>query len=170
MLFSSFSVLRLGRCVDALYSAIKMLEYPNLIVRITLVTAKIANALFLLADHFIWVGRVGILKVDLEKWNKTANKYWLITIIMNIIRDIYEIIKVIEHKGNIFQQRQISFYLRDHKNVMMDTIKNACDLFIPLTALGITRCTPGTIGFLGIISSFIGLYMIINPHYKLSPS
>jgi peroxin-11B len=171
MLFSSFSVLRLGRCVDALYSAIKMLEYPNLIVRVTLVTAKIANALFLLADHLIWVGRVGIFKVDLEKWNKTANKYWLITIIMNIIRDIYEIVKVIEHKRNIFQQQwQISAYLRDHKNVMMDTVKNACDLFIPLTALGITKCTPGTIGFLGIISSFIGLYMIIDPHYKLSPS
>jgi len=169
MLFSSFSVLRLGRCVDVLYSAIKILEYPNLVVKITLVTAKIANALFLLADHFIWMGRVGILNADLEKWNKTANKYWLITIIMNIIRDIYEITKIVE-QGNIFQrQRQIS-YLQDHKNVVMDTVKNACDLFIPLTGLGITRCTPGTIGLLGTISSLIGLYMIIDPHYKLSPS
>lgn len=147
-----------------------MTKYPDPTVRITLIVAKMANALYLLADHFIWVGRVGILRVDLEKWNKVANKYWLLTIVMSLTRDIYEIVKILEHKKNIFNQHHILSRLKDHREVIMDTIKNGCDLFIPLTALGVTKCTPGTIGLLGIISSLIGLYTIIDPLSKLSPS
>ncbi|XP_072750526.1 peroxisomal membrane protein 11B [Anoplolepis gracilipes] len=169
--FSSFrKLLRLGRCLDSLYSALKMMKYPDPTVKITLIMGKIANALYLLADHFIWVGRVGILKIDLEKWNRVANKYWLITIIMSLIRDIYEIVKILKHEKNLFKQYQILPCLKDHREVAMDTVKNGCDLFIPLTALGIAKCTPGTIGLLGIISSFIGLCTIINPLYKLTPS
>ncbi|GAB1861926.1 Peroxisomal membrane protein 11B [Camponotus japonicus] len=169
--FSSFrKLLRLGRCIDSLYLALKMMKYPDPTVKITLIMAKIANALYLLADHFIWVGRVGILRVNLEKWNKIANKYWLITIIMNLIRDIYEIAKIFKHEKSIFKQYQIVSCLKSHKKVVMDTVKNGCDLFIPLTALGITKCTPGTVGLLGVISSFIGLCTIINPLYKLTPS
>ncbi|EZA57708.1 hypothetical protein DMN91_002975 [Ooceraea biroi] len=169
--FSSFrKLLRLGRCVDSLYSATKVLKHPDLILRTTLVSAKLANALYLLSDHFIWMGRVGIFKVNLDKWNKAANKYWLVNIIMNIMRDVYEIIKIMQYKGTVLRQQRTVSCLKDHKDVVMDTVKNACDLFIPLTALGITRCTPGTVGLLGVISSFIGLYTIVNPDYKLYPS
>lgn len=147
-----------------------MTKYPDPMVRITLIVAKIANALYLLADHFIWVGRVGIVRVDLEKWNKVANKYWLLTIIMSLTRDVYEIIKIMEHKRNVFDQHHVLSQIKNHREIIMDTIKNGCDLFIPLTALGVTKCTPGTIGLLGTISSSIGLYTIIDPLYKLSPS
>jgi len=169
--FSTFrKLLRFGRCFDSFYSAIKMIKYPDPTVRITLIIAKMANALYLLADHCIWIGRVGILRVNLEKWNKVANKYWLLTIIMSLMRDIYEIVKILEHEKNAFKQRHVLFCLKNHKKVMMDTVKNGCDLFIPMTALGITKCTPGTIGLLGVISSLIGLYTIIDPLSKLSPS
>jgi len=146
-----------------------MIKYPDPIMRMTLIIAKIANALYLLADHFIWVGRVGILRVNLEKWNKVANKYWLLTIVMSLIKDIYEIVKILQHEKNAFKHHILS-YLKNHKEITMDIVKNGCDLFIPLTALGITKFTPGTLGLLGITSSLIGLYMIIDPLYKLSPS
>ncbi|XP_012527836.1 peroxisomal membrane protein 11B [Monomorium pharaonis] len=169
--FSSFrKLLRFGRCLDSLYFALKIIKYPDPMVRITLIMAKMANALYLLADHLIWIGRVGIVRVDLEKWNKVANKYWLLTIIMSLTRDIYEILKISKHEKNAFKQRYTLSCLKNHKEIMMDTVKNVCDLFIPLTVLGVTKCTPGTIGLLGIISSLIGLYTIIDPLYKLSPS
>lgn len=133
-------------------------------VKITITIAKITNAMYLLADHLIWIGRMGIMKVNLTKCNRTANRYWLMTIGMNLVRDIYEIIKV-------FQRERHSLYLKLHKNpVLLDTIKNGCDLFIPLTALGHVRCTSGTIGILGMISSLIGLYTIIDPYSKIYPS
>ena len=179
--FSSFrKLLRLGRCMDSLYSALKIMKYPDVTVRVTLSLSKIANALYLLADHIIWIGRVGLFRVDIEKWSKVANKYWLMTIIMNLTRDIYEIIKILDSAGKgvlaapnlsaIGRQYELLYHLRNHKDVVMDAIKNGCDLFIPLTALGFTKFTPGTIGIFGVISSVVGLYTIVHPLYKLTPA
>ena len=182
--FSSFrKLLRLGRCLDSLYSALKVMKYPDLAVRVTLTLSKISNALFLLADHIIWIGRVGLLRVNIEKWSKIANKYWLMSIIMNLIRDIYEIITIIEHdegknvlmrkpnfSPDMWKQYKLLFHLKNHKDIAMDAIKNGCDLFIPLTALGFTKFSPGTIGIFGVISSIVGLYTLIYPLYKLTPA
>lgn len=183
--FSSFrKLLRLGRCLDTLYSALSTMKYPDLIIRITLTLSKIANALFLLADHIIWIGRVGLIRVDTEKWSKVANKYWLMNITLNLARDVYEIVRILEQekkfsssKKNLAASKyklqnvsQSLSHLENHKDIVIDTIKNGCDLFIPLTALGYTRLTPGIIGVCGLISSVIGIYTLVFPLYKLTPS
>lgn len=159
------------------------MKYPDLAVRITLTLSKISNALFLLADHIIWIGRVGLLRVNFEKWSKIANKYWLMSIIMNLVRDIYEIITIIEHdegknvlmrkpnfSPHMWKQYKLLSHLKNHKDIAMDAIKNGCDLFIPLTALGFTKFSPGTVGIFGVISSIVGLYTLIYPLYKLTPA
>lgn len=158
------------------------MKYPDLTIRATLTLSKLANALFLLTDHIIWVGRVGLYRVNIEKWSKISNKYWLMGIIMNLIRDIYEIIKIFEHEKesvlmrtskfshHLWKQYKLLYHLRNHKDVVMDTIKNGCDLCIPLTALGFTKFTPGTIGILGVISSIVSLYTLTYPLYKLTPT
>ncbi|KAK9305239.1 hypothetical protein QLX08_003673 [Tetragonisca angustula] len=181
--FSSFrKLLRLGRCLDSLYFALKMMKYPDVTIRVSLTLSKIANALFLLADHIIWIGRVGLCKVNIEKWSKISNKYWLMSIIMNLIRDIYEIMKILEHEGKdvlmrtptfspyLWKQYKLLRYLKSHGDIVMDTIKNGCDLWIPLTALGFTKFTPGTIGVLGMVSSIVSLYTLIYPLYKITPA
>lgn len=176
--FSSFrKLLRLGRCLDSLYSALKVMKYPDVVVKITLTMSKIAHALFLLADHIIWIGRVGLYRVNIEKWSKVANKYWLMSVMMNLIRDIYEISKILEYHNktrrlfpHILHQYELLYKLRDHKDIVLDTIRNGCDLFIPLTALGYTNFAPGMIGIFGMISSILGIYTIIQPLYKLTPS
>lgn len=158
------------------------MKYPEVTIRVTLTLSKIANALFLLADHIIWIGRVGLLRVNIKKWSKIANKYWLMNIIMNLTRDIYEIIKIFENEGkdvlirtpkfssNLWRQYELLYHLKNHKNIVIDTIKNGCDMFIPLTALGFTKLTPGTIGILGMISSIVSIYTLIYPLYKLTPA
>ncbi|XP_043678410.1 peroxisomal membrane protein 11B [Vespula pensylvanica] len=182
--FSSFrKLLRFGRCLDSFYSALSTMKYPDLIVRIMLTLSKIANALFLLADHIIWIGRVGIFRIDIEKWSKVANKYWLMNITLNLARDVYEIVKILEQE-KFYSSRRTSMVpkcksgnhydallcFKDHKDVVMDTVKNGCDLFIPLTALGYTKLTPGIIGICGLISSMVGIYTLVHPLYKLKPS
>ncbi|KAI4492079.1 hypothetical protein M0802_010087 [Mischocyttarus mexicanus] len=183
LLLSYIAVLRLGRCLDSFYLVLSTMRYPDLIVRITLTLSKIANALFLLADHIIWLGRVGIFRVDIEKWSKVSNKYWLMNVILNLTRDVYEIVKIYEQEkfhsskkiSTILKCKSVDQYkallcLKDHKDIVMDTIKNGCDLFIPLTALGYTKLTPGIIGICGFVSSMLGIYTLIHPLYKLKPS
>ncbi|XP_033215285.1 peroxisomal membrane protein 11B [Belonocnema kinseyi] len=183
--FSSFrKLLRLGRFLDSLYAALSTVKYPNIILRITLTLSKIANALFLLADHILWIGRVGIVQVDVSKWSSIANRYWLMMLTMNLSRDFYEILQILKDSRSSLMWRRVGssnysvlkYYsqvfslLKERTDIVSDTIKNACDIFIPLTALGYTKLSPGAVGLLGVISSLVGLYTLVDSSAKLVPS
>ena len=68
-------LLRWGRCVEALHSAVQALSHPDLVQRSTIAMARIAHALFLFADHLLWLGRAGLTKIDAKKWTSIANRY-----------------------------------------------------------------------------------------------
>lgn len=65
---------------------------------------------------------------------------------------------------------RVADWVKTNKSATLDTLKNLCDVFIPATALGHTDLGPGTIGFLGTISSVIALMQIVDFQYRLSPS
>lgn len=174
-----FSVLRLGKCVDVLYSALSSIHYPNVTVRVTTTLSRISMSLYLLADHILWIGRTGLCAVNGEKWSKVANKYWMYALFMNLIRDIYEIHRILKLRhvtlSDIFSEscnarKKLASCARDHKDVIVDTVKNACDVLIPMTALGLVNISPGSVGLLGVISSAAALLALIDPLLKLTPS
>lgn len=139
-----------------------------------------------------WLSRTGLFRsIDTKKWNLVANKYWLMAIIMNLVRDLYEIFRLIDLKRaarasgvtqrchsiemsscrSLGKLALISYsQLHLHKNIVVDTVKNMCDVFIPLTALGYTKLSPRTVGVLGAISSVAGLLALIQPDAKLVPT
>ncbi|EDV37193.1 uncharacterized protein Dana_GF13330 [Drosophila ananassae] len=183
-------LLRFGKCVDVFYGTLKTIHYPDLTIRVTLTLSKLSQSLFLFADHFLWLARTGLTAVNAKRWSSIANKYWLFSIIMNLCRDFYEILRVLDlHrsgcKGGItrcpipasinskedLKRLALHSYgiVQAHKDIMVDTVKNACDFFIPLTALGYTSLTPRTIGLLGAISSVAGLWALLEPKAKLTP-
>lgn len=145
------------------------MSHPDLVMRTTLALSKISNSLFLLADHIIWCTRVGLIRANLDKWNNISNRYWLMTIIMNLARDIYEIMQILECKKTMkrLTSGDVSFIVTDHTALFLDTVKNSCDLWIPLTYLDFTKLNAGTVGLLGCISSAVGIYTLINPGVKL---
>lgn len=182
--FSTFrKLLRLGRCIDSLYSVLSLANCSDKVVRITMSLSKIANALFLLSDHIIWFGRTGLVHVNLKRWTDISNRYWLVTIIANLVRDLYEIVKVLGQDCNL-QRCKVSAFpamtkhqwmrllslLKSRQDILLDVCKNGCDVFIPLTSLGYTKLTPGTIGILGLVSSAVGLYTLVDPMARLTPS
>lgn len=193
----SVSVLRFGKCIDVLYAAQRTIHHTNVTLRLTLTLSKIAQALFLYADHIVWLSRTGLVKsIDAKKWNDTANKYWFVSIVMNLCRDVYELSKLIDRtlsgksrqtlynwlfhtNANIstLSKRDLSraslqvySYLYENRDIFIDTTKNMCDVFIPLTALGYTKLKPRTVGILGVISSVAAIYVLLQPAAKLQPS
>lgn len=174
-------MLRFGRFIESLYSALPLLDDKKISVRYVLVFSKIANSLFLLADHILWLGRADVCSVNTEKWNQISNKYWLFSITMNLIRDFYEISQL-NLKRKIIPQNEpknvkdivhgllMGAKILHNNEIFVDTLKNSCDFFIPLTALGYVKLSPGTIGLLGSISSLVGLWVVIHPKLKLTPS
>lgn len=176
--------MRLGKSAEVLYAAFKSIHYEDATVKLTSTLSKISSALFLLTDHILWIGRSGLATVNTTKWSEISNKYWLYSVIMNLIRDFYEIMRIVDQENIRLRinsrssqneiSRQVvkaaSIFVNDHKSVFWDTVKNTCDVWIPLTALGYTKFKPGTIGFLGTISSIAGIISLIDPHAKLLPS
>nr|XP_023022440.1 peroxisomal membrane protein 11B [Leptinotarsa decemlineata] len=176
-------LLRFGRFAEGLYTALPLFQQEDIPTRYTIILSKIANSLFLLADHFLWLGRADICAVDTEKWSRISNKYWLYSITMNLMRDFYEISLIVKsEKSNIIPKNglrnfadimkalsKLSLAVQMNQNVVIDTVKNGCDFFIPLTALGHVKLSPGTVGFLGAISSIAGLLVLLEPSKKLTP-
>lgn len=199
MLFNIL-VLRFGKCIDLLYAAQRTIHNVNVTHRLTLTLSKIAQALYLYADHIIWLSRSGLSKsIDAKKWNDTANKYWFVSIMMNLCRDFYELSCLIDrtlNNGNgrntqtiyrwLFDTNtnistlskqdltkaslQAYSYVYENRAIFIDTTKNLCDIFIPLTALGYTKLKPRTIGLLGVISSITAIMVLLQPSAKLQPS
>ncbi|KAL0279080.1 UNVERIFIED_CONTAM: hypothetical protein PYX00_000711 [Menopon gallinae] len=177
-------LLRLGKSVEVLHSALKSIHYEDVAVKLTSTMSKISTAIFLLTDNILWIGRSGLATVDTSKWSQISNKYWLYSILLNLCRDFYEITKLMDEKNirirlhggidlNIMYKHFMSLgenLITEHKDVFWDTVKNACDVWIPLNALGYTKLTPGFIGMMGTISSIAGLISLINPKARLTPS
>lgn len=177
-------MLRLGRCIDVLYSVLPLFHYPDSTVRITVILSKISNALFLLTDHILWLGRSDLCSVNTEKWSRISNKYWLYSITLNLVRDFYEISNILKSQkcrilprdgfknvNDIIAVGSRTFaILQRNRSVMIDTVKNSCDFFIPLTALGHVNLSPSSVGLLGVISSIAGLIVLLEPLAKLTPA
>lgn len=174
--------------MDIGYTALDSMQLEDPVIRVFLTASKLANALFLYSDHIVWLTRSGFLKTDSDNWNRRANKFWLLSIICNLVRDLYEIAHVLElHKSTLlrpshlinqsFRSSNLSDYVKNwltiveyHKDIFLDAFKNSCDVFIPLTALGFTKLSPSTVGTLGALSSFAALVTLFKPITKLVPS
>lgn len=149
-------------------------------LRLTLTLNKLGYALYLYADHIVWLTKSGFLKADSDKWNKIANKFWLLSIISNLAKDIYEIFEVLKlnkrhslipsqlltnsmtHFNLNMTLNHVFWFVKCHKEIFIDTIRDSCDLFIPLTALGFTKFSPSTVGLFGALSSLAALFTVIQ--------
>lgn len=137
--------------------------------------------------------------VDQEKWSQRSFRYYLFALIVNLSRDAYEIRALMERKaggqrakgaeaGRQQQQRRraeaglqqlglrlqlelrlLLRVLRGNPPLLLDVLKNACDLFIPLDKLGLYRSSPAFVGLCGLASSVLSILTILHPWLKLKP-
>ncbi|KAG8336249.1 peroxisomal membrane protein 11A [Homalodisca vitripennis] len=149
------------------------MNYTEAMVRYTTTLSKIAYAVYLFCDNLLWMARTGMANVNTDKWSVRAHKCWLYSVTMNLVRDIYEISRLLEANKVRSSQRKppVSLVKLAHQNkdVFVDTLKNSCDILIPLTALGYVKLSPGIVGILGVVSSVAGIAALISPTYKLCP-
>lgn len=190
--FSSFrKLLRLGKSLETLHGALRTRLLPDLVLRVTLTLSRIYQTFYLLVDHIIWIGRVGLYDINKAKWSDYSNKFWLGSIILNLIRDVYEIFQIAQKQvrcrtpepclyktfpiiktmyDSIPVTRPVVAFAEGHRDVFWDSLKNFCDIWIPLTSLGHTKLSPGMVGLLGSVSSFAGLVTVLDPLSKLAPT
>ncbi|XP_017336601.1 peroxisomal membrane protein 11B isoform X2 [Ictalurus punctatus] len=59
--------------------------------------------------------------------------------------------------------------LRSNPPLLLDTLKNLCDVFIPLDKLGLYATGPGFVGACGLTSSVLSILTVLYPWLKLKP-
>ncbi|XP_075620553.1 peroxisomal membrane protein 11A isoform X1 [Balearica regulorum gibbericeps] len=187
------AVFRLGNMVHALVAARKTTQLPNVVPRFCLTASNLTRALYFVCDAVLWLKSVGLQPdIDKPKWRNWATKCYYFSILMNLARDGYEISWRLEQAVQEEKTKENSFcdkrsqelncvkcdslhgfllllfqILKRHPPLLLDLVKNLCNLSGPLDTLGIYKTNPGVIGFCGILSSLVGILTLASPHLKL---
>ncbi|XP_035170101.1 peroxisomal membrane protein 11B [Oxyura jamaicensis] len=191
-------LLRLGGSADALEAAKRAIHLSDAVLRFCLTLGHLNRAVYLACDNVLWAAKAGLApSVDQEKWSQRSFRYYLFALIVNLSRDAYEIRVLMEReagggraKGSEAgrQQRRhaepglqqlglrlqlelrlLLRVLRSNPPLLLDVLKNACDLFIPLDKLGLYRSSPAFVGLCGLASSVLSILTILHPWLKLKP-
>ena len=102
---------------------------------------------------------------------------------MNLCRDVYDLWRAAELYAEHglpaaprrrllpeLRGRPLALILERHRDLAVDFVKNACDLVLPLAALGHVPLSGGAVGACGVISSALALWTVVDPSLALRPS
>ncbi|XP_074785341.1 peroxisomal membrane protein 11B [Athene noctua] len=189
-------LLRLGSSAEALEAAKRAIHLSDMVLRFCVTLSHLNRAMYFACDNVLWAGKTGLVpRVDQEKWSQRSFRYYLFALVVNLSRDAYEIRILMEReaggkraKGSDsgrqlqadtglqqlglrlqIQLRLLLRVLRNNPPLLLDLVKNACDLFIPLDKLGLYKTSPGFVGLCGLTSSILSILTILHPWLKLKP-
>lgn len=170
-----------GRCTDQLYSAVRSLQLYDPVTRMTLSASKFWQSFQMFADHVLWLNQMGIVHVDKHLWIERANKYWLYSVAVNLLRDFYELACAVQKRrsrdtdnldselANFSLGTPIKWAQRNPK-LSCDLTKNFCDFWIPYSAVNKIPIHPTIVATLGIVSTSMAILQVYHQDYRLSPS
>ncbi|XP_053472817.1 peroxisomal membrane protein 11A [Ictalurus furcatus] len=193
---SGRKLFRLGNTVSSIDAAGRALYLPDPVLRFCLTVANLNRALYFICDNVLWARSVSLIRdIDKDRWSLNATRYYFFSLVMNLIQDAYMIAQLMVQKSRDGQYRQkvnqhlnesqdtatviipqldaflflLIESLRNHPALLLDVLKNVCDLYIPLDKLGVYRTNEGVIGLCGLISSLIGILLVLKPNLKNKP-
>lgn len=169
-------------------------QLPYAIPRFFLTASNMNRVMYFACDTVLWVKSVGLLsEINEKKWRKWATKCYYYSLVINLVKDFYELCwrmkqttcsqkppKISTAGKQKFQKMAflangelqtfllLAFLtLKNYPPLLLDTVKNLCDIFSPLDRLGIYKTNPGVIGLCGVISSLVGILTVMRPHLRL---
>ncbi|XP_041507125.1 peroxisomal membrane protein 11A isoform X1 [Microtus oregoni] len=184
---------RLGNVVHAIQATEQSIQVMDLVPRLCLTLANLNRVVYYICDTVLWVKSVGLTSgVTREKWQMWATRHYYYFLLLSLARDLYEILLQMERVARDRAKREKSSRdppgysvvtedidwlqsfllllfqsLKRHPPLLLDTVKNLCDILIPLNHLGIYKSNLGVVGLGGLVSSVAGLITIVCPQLKL---
>lgn len=136
---------------------------------------------------------------DAAKLNRIAARLWLASIVAGIVRDLVDIVRIVRVEmrkqrqkdyvppgtavvggggrepvavrriGSCSDMVAVVTRVVAHRPLLIDTVRNVADVFLPTATLGYIPTSDGFQGLMGMISSYMGILAIWDPALKLSP-
>lgn len=185
---------RLGNVVHAVQATQQSIHAADLVPRFCLTLANLNRVIYFICDTVLWVRSVGLASgVNKEKWQMWAARHYCCSVLLSLLRDLYEISLQMEQVAHDRAKREESSSqvplgysvadeetewlqsfllllfrsLKKHPPLLLDTVKNVCDILNPLDQLGIYKSNPGLIGLGCLVSSIAGIITVAYPQMKL---
>ncbi|XP_063452987.1 peroxisomal membrane protein 11A isoform X1 [Pan paniscus] len=185
---------RLGNVVQAIQATEQSIHATDLVPRLCLTLANLNRVIYFICDTILWVRSVGLTSgINKEKWRTRAAHHYYYSLLLSLVRDLYEIslqmkrvtcdrakkeksasqdplwFSVAEEETEWLQSFLLLLFrsLKQHPPLLLDTVKNLCDILNPLDQLGIYKSNPGIIGLGGLVSSIAGMITVAYPQMKL---
>jgi len=107
-------MLRFGRFFETLHSALPLVSgsssgVSDWITRVTLAMSRISNACYMFLDHVVCLDKLSLLPtnwIHAESWDKLSTKFWLYAILLSLIRDAHELMKIYRENAAVRWRRQ----------------------------------------------------------------
>ncbi|BFZ22479.1 hypothetical protein BsWGS_25518 [Bradybaena similaris] len=162
----SRKLFRLGNCVDLAHKAVDAFSIQNAGIRALTVTSHAMKSLWLFIDHFLWFGKVGVIKMDVVLWTRWSLRAWLLCLVTASVADVILLLEVQarlgrEHTDPPGTVKQLMTQVRGFR---LNFWRDFCDIFIPLGGLG--YASPGLSALCGVVSSVIGFLQEWERHIK----
>lgn len=185
--------IRIGKSLDMIQGAVNSLKVENKFIRMCLLLTKLSMSGYLFIDHFIWASKLELISTDSKRLARSAAWFWLVAILAGLARNFYDIVVILQaelrRRAKLRQQSRSKGFgrtdavesarhthpcglmvrLMAEKPLMIDTVKNAADVFLPLATLELFKTSEGFQGLMGMVSSYMGLLATWNPALKLIP-
>ncbi|XP_045417670.1 peroxisomal membrane protein 11A isoform X2 [Lemur catta] len=144
---------RLGNVVHAVQATEQSIHATDLVPRLCLTLANLNRVIYFICDTILWMEQVAHNRAKREKSSSQdpleysvadEETEWLQSFLLLLFRS-----------------------LKQHPPLLLDTVKNFCDILNPLDQLGICKSNPGIIGLGGLVSSIAGMITVAYPQMKL---
>jgi hypothetical protein len=166
--------MRLGRFINSIKTLLESFHLRNKRMGTLFGLIAVCQALFMLLDNLILLNRFKIIRLTSADYlQQCINKIWLLWLSLALTRDYYEIQASFAVGQNHQQKQERTVSKRAdlfwaNKPLVIDTIKNLCDIYLPLSNLNMIRANPALQGLAGTISSILGILQLWDKNYQLS--
>eukprot|EP01117_Protostelium_nocturnum_P002313 TRINITY_DN12977_c0_g1_i1.p1 TRINITY_DN12977_c0_g1~~TRINITY_DN12977_c0_g1_i1.p1 ORF type:complete len:264 (+),score=71.25 TRINITY_DN12977_c0_g1_i1:101-793(+) len=135
----------------------------DLVVKFTTVAQNLFLAAWLYYDHILLFNKIGLISRDTKPVSKKSNTFWLLAMIMAIVRAAYYIHDTQNTARNATKPETLESIRQRQTEYSLELVKNVIDLPIPLSGLSPRFASvfpSGLVGLCGTVSSFIGVHQV----------
>lgn len=169
-------MLRFGKFIESLNASLYSIHLQDSFIRTTLSLSRIANGLYLLCDNLVWLSKVGVIKLNEDRFSVLADSYWLYSTLLMLAKNLYQMqiiyqnqplrsFDCMRHSGKmgapettVDTAKQVIDFACYNKSLTLDVLKNLCDTVISLNASKKAQFSSFTVGLVGVISSLIPIF------------
>ncbi|KAJ8335158.1 hypothetical protein SKAU_G00407970 [Synaphobranchus kaupii] len=173
-------LMRLGNSAEALEAAKRAIHLSDCVLRLCITVSHLNRAMYFACDNVLWAGQDGppaqtgpdqvepeVLQVLSLRPHPKSDPGRLRDQATNGAG-----VSERRRQRGVVKPRELHLLvtvLRCNPPLLLDLVKNGCDLFIPLERLGLYQTGPGFVGACGLASSVLSLLTILYPWLKLKP-